>query len=491
MERKAIILSRVSSMHQNLEQQTEAVLRAVHSDGYKDSNIIIIEDKESAIKLSEEERKGLNKMKEHIENDPSIKAVYLYELSRLSRRQLDLFKMKEYLSERHIQLVCIKPYFRLLDDDGNVSQMGSLAFAMFSTFSETEMELKKERMMRGRRYNRSLGKHSGGRTPFGYTTNKEKFYIIHPQNAEIIKRVFSEYVNDRRSMFVIAKGLKEDGLFPNTNIFSLFHCVDYWLSRDIYVGSPMYPQIISKTMFERAKKERDAHKRGPKKTHKNIFLLKGLIFDGDNGLPMFGERGMQSYCDTHGGGHCIKYVLVDPLIWDFSKKMYHKYVMNKTIYKRQLQKDLQTISKRVETIREELQSLRDKIDKVEERIIFGKLSEKRGAELTDKLSEQLNEKEHRLLELTNESIGKQQQLMEIDFKDDLNENSLTLDEKIAIVKRIVKKVVINRPGSRSIAHISIFNRINDNVVVYEINSNPRVKHKGWVKINEYNRKDKH
>lgn len=61
MEKKAIILSRVSSMHQNLEQQTEAVLRAVHSDGYKDSNIIIIEDKESAIKLSEEERNGLNK----------------------------------------------------------------------------------------------------------------------------------------------------------------------------------------------------------------------------------------------------------------------------------------------------------------------------------------------------------------------------------------------------------------------------------------------
>lgn len=170
--------------------------------------------------------------------------------------------------------------------------------------------------------------------------------------------------------------------------------------------------------------------------------------------------------------------------------MYHKYVMNKTIYKRQLQKDLQTISKRVETVREEIQSLRDKIDKVEERIIFGKLSEKRGAELTDKLSEQLNEKEHRLLELTNESVGKQQQLMEIDFKDDLNENSLTLDEKIAIVKRIVKKVVINRPGSKHIAHISIFNRINDNVVVYEMNSSPRIRKKEWVKINEYNRKEK-
>lgn len=74
MENKAIILSRVSSEHQTLEQQTETVLKEVRRDGYTDDNIIIIEDKESAIKLSEEERNGLNKMKEYIKNDPSINA---------------------------------------------------------------------------------------------------------------------------------------------------------------------------------------------------------------------------------------------------------------------------------------------------------------------------------------------------------------------------------------------------------------------------------
>ena len=59
MEKKAIILSRVSSEHQTLEQQTEAVLKEVEKDGYSDDNIIIIEDKESAIKLSEPYRKGI------------------------------------------------------------------------------------------------------------------------------------------------------------------------------------------------------------------------------------------------------------------------------------------------------------------------------------------------------------------------------------------------------------------------------------------------
>ena len=62
MEEKAIVLSRISSLKQDLVQQTDEVLKTVRNDGFKDENIIIIEDKESAIKLSEEERRGLNEI---------------------------------------------------------------------------------------------------------------------------------------------------------------------------------------------------------------------------------------------------------------------------------------------------------------------------------------------------------------------------------------------------------------------------------------------
>ena len=72
---KAIILSRVSTSQQDLTQQTEDVLREAHKDGYSDRNIIIIENVESAIKLSEEERQGLNKMKDYIKRDSSIQCV--------------------------------------------------------------------------------------------------------------------------------------------------------------------------------------------------------------------------------------------------------------------------------------------------------------------------------------------------------------------------------------------------------------------------------
>ena len=77
MVNKAIVLSRVSTQYQDLSQQTNEVLREVYKDGYKEKNIVIIEDVESAIKLSEEERHGLNKMKDYINRDSSIKCVYI------------------------------------------------------------------------------------------------------------------------------------------------------------------------------------------------------------------------------------------------------------------------------------------------------------------------------------------------------------------------------------------------------------------------------
>ena len=61
MEEKAIVLSRVSSLKQDLVQQTDEVLKTVRNDGFKDENIIIIEDKE--LLLSCQRKKGEDLMK--------------------------------------------------------------------------------------------------------------------------------------------------------------------------------------------------------------------------------------------------------------------------------------------------------------------------------------------------------------------------------------------------------------------------------------------
>lgn len=487
MAKKAIILSRVSSLQQTLEQQTETVLKVVREDGYSSDDIIIIEDKESAIKLSEEERNGLNRMKEYICNDSSINAVYLYELSRLSRRQTMLFNIRDFLIERKIQLICLQPYMKLLDENGNMSSTASLMFAIFSTFCETEMKVKKERMMRGRRYNTSIGKISGGRPPFGYSINREKYYIVDPIQSEIVKRFFLQYSKGDTTIADIAKELKEEGLFPKTSFDTLQQNLLRWLERDFYVGIPPYPQIISQSLFDKVQSVRKKRKSAPKKKHNNRFLLKGLIFDGNNGRLLCGWYGGDGYILTHSKENSImiKRKLIDPLVWDYAQRLYRKHLMNPTIMKRQLQKELAVITKKIDTIQNEIQSLRDKVDKVEERMIFGNLSSKRGEELIENLKEQLSDKEKRLTELMNETVYKQQQIVEADFKEDFNEDTMTLDDKIAIVKKVVKKITIVRT-LKFTSHISIFNHINDVVSVYEVKGRKYTS----TLIKEYNRKDK-
>ena len=489
MTNKAIILSRVSSNHQTLEQQTEAVLKEVKRDGYTDDNIIIIEDKESAIKLSEEERNGLNKMKEHINNDPSINAVYLYELSRLSRRQTMLFNIRDYLIEHHIQLICLQPYMKLLDEDGKMSQTASLMFSIFSSFSETEMMLKKERMMRGRRHNLSIGKIGSGRPPFGYSIDKDKYYIIDPIQSKIVERFFLQYSKGDVSIADIAKELKEEGLFPKTSFFTLQKRMSDWLERDCYVGISPYPQIISKSLFDKVQSVRKKRKKAPKRKSKNSFLLKGLVYDGNSGRSLCGWSNQDSYYISHYGGLMIKRKFIDPIIWEYVKKMYRKHLMNPTILKRQIQKELDVITKKVDTIRTEIKTILDKIDKVEERMIFGNLSNKRGEELIEQQKDQLSDKERRLFELTNETAYKQQQMVEADFLGELNEDAMTIDNKIAIIRKVVKKISVIRL-SKYIAQISVFNLLNNTVTVYEVNSNKQSEERGVRVIEEYNLKEK-
>lgn len=488
MRNKAIILSRVSSFHQDLKQQTEAVYTEVLKDGYKEEDIIVIEDKESAIKLSEEERNGLNRLKEYVNSDSSINAVYLYEMSRLSRRVLVMYSMRDFFIEHKIQLVCLKPYFKLLDNEGEISMMGTMAFSFISGFAESEMAIKKARMLRGRYNNKLNGKTMGGRPTFGYYTNKEKYYVVDEQQSALLKRIYAEYIGGK-AIFVIAKELKEEGLFPNCIVHTLSHKIDRWLSAKYLLGNSQYPQIISKSMFDTVQKEKAKRKKAPRKSHKNIFLLKGLIFDGDTDKPIWGQRGIESYCDTHFGGVCIKRNYVDPIVWDVAKTLYRKYVMNPTIYRRQLQKEIGILGVKAENIENEIQSIRDRIDKVEERMIFGHLSTQKGNELLEKLTDLLTDTEHRQLEIINETVAKNQQLNDVELTSDFDETTMSLDEKIAIVKKVVKKVTVKRI-SKYTAHISIFNCINDIVTVYEAKSSGRYKGRGCTLIDEYHSKEK-
>lgn len=108
--KKVIAFLRVSTIQQQLEGQREKVISNIIADGYKESEIFVIEGKESAIKLDEEERQTLNQLKDAITHYPDIKAVYVFAIDRLARRVSIVLSIKDYLLKRGINLIFLNPH---------------------------------------------------------------------------------------------------------------------------------------------------------------------------------------------------------------------------------------------------------------------------------------------------------------------------------------------------------------------------------------------
>ena len=492
--KKVIVLSRVSTEGQDLTQQTDEVLREVHKDGYTDSNIIIIEDKESAIKLSEEERHGLNMMKDHINNNPNIKCVYIYELSRLSRRQLVLFSIRDFLVERKIQLICLKPYFRLLEVNGEMSQTGSLMFSLFSSLSESEMMLKQERMMRGRRRNKELGKSVGGRPPFGYDVDKNKRYVIDPKNSLIISRIFNDYGYNNKSMRGIAIELKEEGYFSNPSLNATHQYIQRILNNPIYKGEFPYPPIITAELFSVVQQNISRYTTNKITRKKEPFLLKGLVCDAKTGYILSINGAIDTYFSKHHSGVAIRKNNIDPVVWEHSKIMYERYVMNKDKLLTLIKSQYQTTAKKISVVDQEIKDIGIKLERVEESYILGRISKKKAEQLRTRLLEEKKLKRSRREQFIDQFIKKRKQKQCI-ILDTINEELLTHDDKVSIINKVVSVVMVEKPNP-TYSIIKVYNRINSLVYVYEVhcwrhtwtlirestsNKDPHIEIKAWTR----------
>ena len=209
--KRCVIFSRVSSAHQSAEEQTKELLSEAYKNGFSDQEIIIIEWTESAIKLAESERISIQKLYDTIDTHP-IECVICRELSRIARRPDVLYKVRDKLIEKQVQLIVTQPYMRLLDEKGKLSQTANIMFSLFSSIAESEMAIKIERFKEGKLRKKNAGKWAGGFLPFGYDYDKDThdIYIV-PEQRDTIIKIFDLYVNKGLSTVKIARQLNQTG----------------------------------------------------------------------------------------------------------------------------------------------------------------------------------------------------------------------------------------------------------------------------------------
>ena len=136
---RVILFTRVSTEQQHLESQEDSLRRAAIFDGWSEADMKVIGKKESAIKLEEEEREGLKELDAELAKG-DVDTIYIFELSRLSRRPDVLFKKRKEFLEAKVQLKCLNPSFNLLTPDRTqYDSNAALVFSLFATMAEQEM----------------------------------------------------------------------------------------------------------------------------------------------------------------------------------------------------------------------------------------------------------------------------------------------------------------------------------------------------------------
>ena len=195
---KCILLVRVSTESQSYDEQQKELYELADRYGYKESDIVSVAERESGIKLDEEERAGLNKMKELIKTG-EFDCVFAWEISRIARRKKILFSILEYLVDLKIQLVIKEPHIELLKGDKTIDEGAETIFTLYAQLAETEMRNKASRFARARKELYGKGRYMGGKITRGYALSEDGYWIVDEDEsyghmgAKFIRTVFELY----------------------------------------------------------------------------------------------------------------------------------------------------------------------------------------------------------------------------------------------------------------------------------------------------------
>lgn len=446
---KIVLFSRVSTMGQDLTQQTDELRTEASHLGYSTRQQIVIEFKESGISLDTDERLGIAELYRIIETDKDIDCVLIYEISRLSRRPKTLYEVRDWLVQHHVNLCCIKPSFKLLEKDGTMSQTAMILFSLFSSISESEMMIKKERMLRGRIAKREKCKFIGGNILFGYRLDEDDNIIIDNNNAEVVRKIFELY-NDGLSIRQIAKDLIDSGKLPYEDYSTAEVMLRRMIRRSEYAGikqkSYDYPAIIDIDTWNKTRER--AEKRNKYKTRtKGIYFCQGKIIDKNTGFALSPNYLMNTYrvwIENLNRGYQINMNMIDSLVWYTVKK--HFSTIKDTRKERiqsELKQRLLDIHDKIIIGRENIKKVNQKMDKINERIVNGKMSEKLGDRMIDEAKEEKTALRKQMISWDIEESQVNMQLRNIDTFSEIDFNAMNEQEIANFIREHVEQIIID------------------------------------------------
>ena len=492
---KTVLFVRVSTESQHLESQEDALRRAALGDGCKEEDIIVIGKKESAIKLDEAEREGLQELYDVIEHN-DVSCVYIHELSRLSRRPPILYAVREKLMKAHVQLKCINPYFTLLTPDRQrYDATANIVFSLFGAMAEQEMIEKKERFKRGKRRKAEEGKYNGGAIPFGYKKDPEQDnkIIIDDDEAALVRLCFDLYEHGY-SQPKLARELQERGYtqMKLSLINHILNNISYTGYKRCRKGSSYersYPVIITPEQYDRCRQSAD-ERNTVKFRQGHVYYAEHLIRFESCGCHWAATGSKVRYrCynssiadsiwkyDYRQGDKCknktgISINIMDSLLWFLGIRLECDYILNTAKEDRdRYLKEIKEVQQKIDVVDSRIAEIDSKRERVADSYVEGIYTKQKRDEKLGKLDAEKKDILNRKAELETNKSHLQLLLSKVTTKYDMDElgsinDALSQYDKLYnIISRIDSDQERSEIIHRHIREI----RVKDSQVVYRFN----------------------
>ena len=169
-----------------------------------------------------------------------IDMVITKSISRFARNTLDCLKYIRQLKDKNIPVYFEKENINTMDSKGEVM------ITIMASLAQQESQSLSQNVKLGLQYRYQQGEIQVNCNRFlGYTKDENKHLVIVPEEAEIVKRIYREYL-EGASMLKIARGLEADGILNGAGN-ERWHTsnINHILRNEKYIGDA----LLQKTYY--------------------------------------------------------------------------------------------------------------------------------------------------------------------------------------------------------------------------------------------------
>lgn len=249
-----LIYSRVSTDQQSNESQIQDLKEYAK---YMKYNILGVFQEKISGTTKANERTEFKAMLYFIESN-NVDSILVWELSRLGRNLKDILETIDFFTERKINIYSKKENQNTLNEDKSINHIVAMTMGIMGSVAQYERTNIIERSKRGLHYHLK----SGGNfslSPYGYTSLNKKI-VIDANEAEIVKRIYSMFVDENINSTAIARQLNIENIKTKKNgykwsdvqVRDILHNTLYFGERKYSFGLVSVPAIIDKAIYLKA-----------------------------------------------------------------------------------------------------------------------------------------------------------------------------------------------------------------------------------------------